>query len=312
MRDADPQGGTLRPIVSMNVCGALGEDCDANDRTYSSYDGLSVTFGDGEWESLMDGHWPLEVSQYGTGYDAYVLDGNGAAAIGPLEFLIRDEYAEDEVDSGNAVHYQPSSSVSSSLSSVSSSTPSMPLSGLMKYNKGTKKVTANHHADVAKPTTVDVETYNAKIIEANTVELLPESSATPITNSGGTGSASSITSDQQEYQEDDSVSINFTIDSNADLSKYRIGIFMRMANPQGGSLDPVVSLPLFSDSSAAAASTGSVTFSAESYMAGEMKGSQWPLNLYEWGTGFDAYVLDESGADVTGPVKFNIMMSDTY
>merc|ERR1712194_195223 len=143
----------------------------------------------------------------------------------------------------------------------------------MKYNKGTKKVTANHHADVAKPTTVDVETYNAKIIEANTVELLPESSATPITNSGGTVSASSITSDQQEYQEDDSVSINFTIDSNADLSKYRIGIFMRMANPQGGSLDPVVSLPLFSDSSAAA-STGSVTFSAESYMAGEMKGSQ--------------------------------------
>merc|ERR1711862_785376 len=36
--------------------------------------------------------------------------------------------------------------------------------------------------------------------------------------------------------------------------------------------------------------------------------TQWPMDLYMYGTGFDAYVLDERGSDVLGPARFNIHM----
>ena len=99
---------------------------------------------------------------------------------------------------------------------------------------------------------------------------------------------------------------------------------MRMANVQDGSLEPVVSIPLCSNDGSSSACTttindlteGSITFSTEMNMDPEHKGntvsSEWPIDLYQWGTGFDAYILDERGSDVLGPVKFNIMTNDTY
>ena len=55
MRDAVPQGGSLEPIVIINLCGAL--NCDADNLNYEDY-ASSVTFGD-EYESLMVGSWPI-------------------------------------------------------------------------------------------------------------------------------------------------------------------------------------------------------------------------------------------------------------
>lgn len=64
MRDADPQGGEHDPIVSINLCGAMG--CNADDNDYNFYNGGSVTFSSEHYD-LMQGHWPPEVAEYGTG-----------------------------------------------------------------------------------------------------------------------------------------------------------------------------------------------------------------------------------------------------
>lgn len=131
-----------------------------------------------------------------------------------------------------------------------------------------------------------------------------------------------INFNKKEYDYDDPVSIDFALPLSSrtnrikeDLSNFKIGIFMRMANPQDGTLDPVVALPLCPNEGSCTTNgslgqtTGSVTFSYDSMMQGMT--SEWPIDLYQWGTGFDAYVLDESGADVVGPFQFNIMMNET-
>lgn len=85
MRDADPQGGTLPPIVSILVRDADG--C-ARGEIDVCAGRRNVTFGDGGARGTMRGAWPVEVKDYGVGFDAWVLDGRGAAAIGPAEFGI--------------------------------------------------------------------------------------------------------------------------------------------------------------------------------------------------------------------------------
>ena len=81
-------------------------------------------------------------------------------------------------------------------------------------------------------------------------------------------------------------------------------------------LEPIVSLPLCSGEGGCSTSqvdgstSGSVTFSSDTIQ--QMSGSSWPIDLYEWGTGIDAYVLDESGNEIVGPVKFDFLMNDTY
>lgn len=333
MRDADPQGGTLSPIVSVDLCSALsraGKDCNEMGRDWWSYENLSFTF-DEEALAIMEGRWPLLVSDYGTGFDAYVLDGKGAGAIGPLEFYIQNDFDEVDASPDGPAHYGPSNSAVVGSSS-SGNTAAAPMShsttkktGLIKYNKGTKKSTERQHAIVSKSVVnpnpmMHSAKANTKIATGSGLEMMLESSSSSVqqetsSNSEQQGpSKSTITSDKPEYEADESVTVDFTIDAaqHPQLTKYKIGIFMRMAHPQGGALDPVVSLPLslaesYNDRGVAA---GSVTFSSQS-MEDLLVGS-WPIDLYQWGTGFDAYVLDGDGNDVVGPVKFNIMMDDTY
>lgn len=295
MRDADPQGGTLSPIVSANFCGAMGDECDVDDMDFGRYNELSVTFGNAALNAgVVQGRWPLEVSEYGTGFDAYVLDGKGAAAIGPLEFVIRSDEEEEgeEVQSAYAKK-------------------------MMKFNKGTKRATrwAAPKPDVAKIVNNEPE---ALVEEEETTRRLQSGDEAeegltedPPEDAAGSDSPVAITSNKEQYEDNESVSIQFVLDSQPP-SDYKIGIFMRMANPQGGSLAPIVSLPLCSvDSSPCVTNngltTGEVTFSIQT-----LSMNAWPLDLYTWGTGYDAYVLDETGDDVVGPVKFNIMMDDTY
>lgn len=339
MRDADPQGGTLAPIVSINACAAFGEDCDVDDNSYVSYGNVDVTFGS-DYLDTMSGQWPLEVSSYGTGFDAYVLDGKGAAAIGPLEFYVRNEHDEDvdtthSYNSSGPAKYHATGAGASSVENEEDEMPSSSISSrvanspLMKYQKGTKKATERTHASVAKG--VATSKANTKIMSGNNnVEMMMPVVAAGMAISemgeGGEEEATTplgtIASDKGEYEYDDSVTIDFSLIASQEeeeeednmMSKYRIGIFMRMAHPQGGELEPVVSLPLCPeggggctvDDADRLTTMGSVTFSSETM------DMMWPIDLYQWGTGFDAYILDETGDDVVGPVKFNIMMNDTY
>ena len=336
MRDADPQGGTLSPIVSINLCGALGSACDASNINWETYGEVSVTFGD-ESLALMEGKWPLMVSEYGTGFDAYVLDANGAGAIGPLEFYINSD--ENMISS--------SAAIPASFKGIKSSTPETESEnevaavkakhGLAKYNHAGKHSTHGKvEVDGPSGTNTAVKVNN-KLNSGNGVssiggyssihgsmsassqktteeeeEIAIEGEETATTE--GQAVKYSITSTKEEYGSDEAVTLDFSLDTahHADLSNYSVGIFMRMANPQGGALDPVVSLPVSSTAtdSTTGVVTGSVTFSSASY--NELLMGTWPIDLYQWGTGFDAYVLNEVGGEVVGPVKFNIMIDDTY
>jgi len=309
MRDADPQGGEHDPIVSINLCGAM--DCNADDNDYNFYRGL-VTFSSEHYD-LMQGHWPPEVAEYGTGYDVYVLDANGAAAIGPSEFYIEDEYSQVNVD--KAASHQVITEKKESKPAAHESHP------LSKYKKGTKASTARQHAIVSGAPAPQTTVSNSKIIKASGLEMSSEAYPASATihaveeqEDDPCCLAGSISAAKMQYAEDEEVTFTVSIPSNALSSNYRVGIFMRMASPQGGTLPPIVSLPLCPDSGCLTDSEGfikkTITFGMDSRM--EMHGSQWPLDLYEWGTGFDAFVLDESGNDVTAPTMFNMLMSDSY
>jgi hypothetical protein len=115
MRDADPQGGALSPIVSVLVRDADG--CDP-DEVKLCAGRRNVTFGN-ERRYAMVGTWPIEVKDHGVGYDAWVLDGMGRAAIGPAEFGIR---RRDECDDGEGEGDRTGTT-----------------SGLLKFNKGIKR-----------------------------------------------------------------------------------------------------------------------------------------------------------------------------
>lgn len=81
-----------------------------------------------------------------------------------------------------------------------------------------------------------------------------------------------------------------------DVTTYKIGIFMKMANPQGGKLPSIYSVPLCDSENCSAdeISTGSITVSATE------------LDTAKWGTGFDAWVLDCKGDGIAGPIYFAI------
>lgn len=169
MRDADPQGGKLKPIVSIKLCGQY--ECDPGIVSYSAYSS-SVTFDDdGDFADAMYGKWPLLVGTYGTGFDAFLLDGKGAAAVGPVEFNIRGVDDEDfDVPLPEQSPYSLSSisSLHSSRSSTSQSSTytkeeknradAKKAYGLLAHNHAaTKKAASKHPTKSVMIATSDLE-----------------------------------------------------------------------------------------------------------------------------------------------------------
>lgn len=76
-----------------------------------------------------------------------------------------------------------------------------------------------------------------------------------------------------------------------DITLYKIGVFMKMANPQKGKLLPLHEVPLCSSESCTAdeVSAGTITISA------------LDLDTSRYGFGFDLWVLDCSGDGIAGP-----------
>ena len=81
-----------------------------------------------------------------------------------------------------------------------------------------------------------------------------------------------------------------------DITKYTIGFFMKMANPQKGKLRPIHEVPLCTSESCTAAevSSGSITITAAD------------LDTSTNGQGIDVWILDDSGDGIAGPVFFSI------
>eukprot|EP00573_Skeletonema_grethae_P002523 CAMPEP_0201687762 /NCGR_PEP_ID=MMETSP0578-20130828/1669_1 /ASSEMBLY_ACC=CAM_ASM_000663 /TAXON_ID=267565 /ORGANISM="Skeletonema grethea, Strain CCMP 1804" /LENGTH=522 /DNA_ID=CAMNT_0048171937 /DNA_START=199 /DNA_END=1767 /DNA_ORIENTATION=- len=82
----------------------------------------------------------------------------------------------------------------------------------------------------------------------------------------------------------------------SDITKYSLGVFMKMANPQGGKLPPLYEVPLCATDSCSPAdiSSGEITISVDS------------LDTSKFGLGYDLWLLDGSGDGMAGPVFFSI------
>lgn len=90
-----------------------------------------------------------------------------------------------------------------------------------------------------------------------------------------------------------------------DVTLFKVGVFMRMAHPQGGSLYPIVSVPLCDDGNCLLedVSSGEVSFSTNELDAG--------LNGAVHGLGYAVWILNGAGGEVAGPFDFYIKGEST-
>ena len=288
MRDADPQGGSLEPIVGINLCGAM--NCDPNTLDFEAYTS-SVTFGS-EFESLMHGKWPVKTNDYGQGLDAYVLDAHGAAAIGPFEFEIHDKDDQDQQQQQQKK-----------------------ISPLAKYNHAHMK-DSKKHTGVSKAAATAAKLHDANGLVSPIHPAAHNKDKKTASSANTYAMKNSILAEKKEYQEDEPVSITFSLDDvfkDEDKSKWRIAVFSSTTSPHGYGgnwVDPLVSIPICGEKDCPdtiGTTEGQVTFSRNS---DAIKG-YWPINFDEWGNEFNVFVLDDSGATILGPEKISVL-GDEY
>ena len=113
-----------------------------------------------------------------------------------------------------------------------------------------------------------------------------------------------LTLPKMEYRWGEPVVVNFSVGNNQnDIREWKVGIYMRMANPQAGDLPPIVSIKLCGLSECAEnVRSGSLKFSYDNKI---MMGD-WPMNIYEYGTGYDIFILDQDGDAASDPIMFNV------
>jgi len=81
------------------------------------------------------------------------------------------------------------------------------------------------------------------------------------------------------------------------IKNYRMGVYMRMAHPQDGSLAPILSIPFCPtpcSKTPAQLEAGTFTFNLSE------------LNLAKYGTGYDVWILDGFGVGIAGPKTFYV------
>merc|ERR1712176_1172421 len=156
------------------------------------------------------------------------------------------------------------------------------------------------------PETIQATYYYSPDAEKINPLALPDAALETIQANIPSESVINVQNDEEVYEYDEEVALTVSVNSKtSDYSGWRVGIFMREANPQGGSLPPIISLPLCPESGCVLGSDGSVNTPIVFGMS-TLDMYQWPMDLYTYGTGFDAYVLDEQGSDVLGPARFII------
>lgn len=108
--------------------------------------------------------------------------------------------------------------------------------------------------------------------------------------------------DEEGEQQPDLVPTDLAVEEETqcdptDITKFKVGVFMKMAHPQGGKLQAVYEKPLCTSASC----------SAEEVSAGSIKIPSAELDTSKWGTGYDIWLLDCGGDGVAGPVFFGIV-----
>lgn len=379
MRMADPQGGSLEAIASVSPDifdaptrklqeeetseGGIYEGGETNTETTTTEpqepemetevrDPPTLNHqGSGTFAAALTDASTLDPLAYGTGFDIYLLDENGAAIIGPATFYMLKtadmEAAELEASQQTSSH---------PLAKYNHSQKKKPKGqGYGKGGSGAAAGGGKHNGKVqgGAPddkgkgygsganggmiigTTESLATY---ILETNkldyvmgedvtvTYDLSPEimvDGRRMLKNNGngnGGGNGNSPPSDTTTTQatttnvattteatttpdmtgpEDNEIEMPTEID-NTDITLYSMGVYMRMAHPQGGQLAPIHSLPFCADPS----DTSNCV--PEDLESGTMTFSTDVLDLKEYGGGYDVWILNGSGEGIAGPFTFYV------
>jgi hypothetical protein len=85
-----------------------------------------------------------------------------------------------------------------------------------------------------------------------------------------------------------------------DKTLFSLGVYMRMAHPQGGDLAPIVSVPFCTD-------PDNCGKTDEELAAGDLTFDSNDLNVDKNGSGYDVWILNGAGGGVAGPFTFYIV-----
>lgn len=135
-----------------------------------------------------------------------------------------------------------------------------------------------------------------------TATTTAEGRTTVDSTSGGTTTVDGMdaTTTTPDYDGDIDVGDNSleqpaTIDPE-DITKYSLGIYMRMANPQEGALEPIFSIPFCPNGGC----------DPKELESGEFAFSTDDLKMRENGLGFGVWILNGLGSGVAGPYNFEV------
>lgn len=284
MHMSDPQGGALPPIVSLRP----------------HFDGRgdregSVTFGK-ETVNEMEGtdpSWPLDTLAYGNGFDVWVLDENGGAVVGPEWFTLTSLEVSSSI---GAIHHPLAAhghaNVKQDFSEDDAAVTqeyvsSFALSTDKMYYASTDKIQVSYTiGEESTPVNADRDS----LILFDPPSIQDEMPLHMMDAQQGMEHQSLF--DHASFQSKDAIDADFipqqqVVVNPSKQSSYTIAIYMKMARPQNGKLQPILS-------SRAVLESGTVSFDASL------------LDTLQYGTGFDVWIIDEKGAEVYGPVFFGI------
>ena len=292
MHMADPQGGALPPIVSLKP------EFEGRGSTKGS-----VTFSRNAVPSMggTDPSWPLDTLAYGTGFDVWLLDEKGAAIIGPEWFTLEtppeEEYSSFMESSQSKLHPLAEHGHAESKQNFSSEDVAADVSSFVL---STDKAAYTSYETIRVSYTIgqQADAFGEPSESAANEDSLILFNAPPIEDEIVPADNEFISQDStmklQGFDASfESTDANFDADfapQAANLSgepSYTIGVYMKMARPQGGKLEPIISKSV-------TAKSGTVQFDASS------------LDTLSYGTGFDLWIVDEDGSEVYGPVYFSI------
>ncbi|KAL7467502.1 hypothetical protein ACHAXS_007758 [Conticribra weissflogii] len=330
MKMAHPQQGLLEPIVSLQPKLSGSANLEG-----------SVTFGSSSLGS--DSNWPLDLDTWGTGFDVWLLDENGAEVLGPYPFTMKptEEMLEQEQQMEVASMTQAKKH------------------GILAHSKADHKETAYTVDGVGQSKAGDEEEPQDEQESSGTGGLGGLLGGRPGAVPGSVGSIPGVAgmndepsiagmevepgqdadsapaiihpldsgsyyldTDKYAYSPLDPVTVSFDlgdisaiIASGSDITRWVLGIYMHMASPQNGALDPLVSLPLCGLSTCigmdpASLAKGAVTFSKANVEDLDGSFADWPLDLNEFGTGYDVILLNENGGGMTAPILFTIPIEE--
>jgi hypothetical protein len=282
MHMANPQNGDLEPIVSLTPTieskKNRGISLNLEGGVTFSSDVMAVMGG-------SDPEWPISIVEYGTGFDVWLLNENGAGVLGPEWFTLEptEEMLEiQQYDEANTLTHELEIYGHGDIKQdfTVDKNDALAASSHSDFVLETDKQVYSSDERIQVSYTIGHSVSNDIFVENEVIRFEADHTANDALEFGQELPFAQVSGINDPFGQD------FETNESAD-PKYTIGVWMKMARPQGGELEPIISIEVDTKE-------GKVTFDT----------AQLDTTMY--GTGFDVWIVDEHGSEVYGPITFSI------